>query len=650
MGTPSTPFTEAVKQLEKIGTGPEDAFDAIAQSASAACEAPAAAIVFTNGSGGWVKASHGTALKELPDFHSLLFHPERGPQLTISLQEAQEWANHSLFAAHGFKFYTGIPLTTPANIPVGHLCILDYIERSLTDRQLRELKALGTQAQLLLHERMRLDDKQDNRREVKLNREQMRSIFYNAVDAVVITNYQNTIIQWNPKAETIFGWPADEIIGKNFVDLCIAANYRQQYLDNKGHQGKHIEITGIHKNGTEPEINAGLSFLTIDGNEYNVAFITDVTERNKTTYKLDKQKAFYENILNKLPTDIAVFDANHRYLFVNPGAISNEEYRKYIIGKDDYEYAAYRNRDVSVAHARRAQFLQVKEKGQEIRWEDSLPNPEGKVITHLRRMFPVHDETGELSMVIGFGMDITDRKEMEEKQSALVKQLSAQNAQLIDFCNIVSHNLRGPLVNMSMLVDFINESEDSDEQKFLVSKLKPVIDNLHTTFNELVESIQIKQNWEVQSEKLNLNEHMLRAIKGLEMEITKTGAVIDANFDEAPAVIYPPKYLTSIFQNLIENSLKYRSPERSPVIRIATKKQGASIILSVSDNGLGIDTDKHKDNLFKIGKVFHRHPNAKGFGLFMTKTQIEAMGGDIWIESAVDEGATFFVEFKNQTL
>ena len=93
----------------------------------------------------------------------------------------------------------------------------------------------------------------------------------------------------------------------------------------------------------------------------------DEPDHKLISEQLDRQKAFYENILNKLPTDIAVFDSEHRYLFVNPGAISKEEYRKYIIGKDDYDYAAYRNRDVSVAHSRRAKFLEAKETGKEDR-------------------------------------------------------------------------------------------------------------------------------------------------------------------------------------------------------------------------------------------------------------------------------------------
>lgn len=368
----------------------------------------------------------------------------------------------------------------------------------------------------------------------------------------------------------------------------------------------------------------------------------------ETQEKLDRQREFYENILNKLPTDIAVFDTNHRYLFVNPGAISNEEYRKFIIGKDDYEYVAYRNRDISVADSRRAKFLEVKTSGKEIRWEETFIDPAGNRLHHLRRMFPVYDEKGELSLVIGFGMEISDRKGLEEKQTRLVRQLSTQNTQLIDFCNIVSHNLRAPLVNISMLVDLLDITNDLEEHTQLIAKLRPVLENLHTTFNELVESIQIRQNPEIRSEKLSVREYLRRTKEGLQTEIHRLEAEIEEDMESAPVIELPPQYLRSILLNLVSNALKYHFPGRPPRIRVTTKREKDRIILSVADNGLGVDLVKHKDNFFKIGKVFHRHPDAKGFGLFMTKTQVEAMGGKIWAESQPEVGTTFHVEFVNQ--
>lgn len=375
----------------------------------------------------------------------------------------------------------------------------------------------------------------------------------------------------------------------------------------------------------------------------------DLMDRKQVAGELNKQKTFYENILNKIPTDIAVFGPDHRYLFVNPFAIKNPELREYIIGKDDFEYARYRNRDDTIPQKRRRQFLEAKLTGKEIRWEDSAINPAGQTITHLRRLFPVYDDVGTLTQIIGFGIDITERKHLEENQSVLVKQLSAQNTQLLDFCNIVSHNLRGPLINMSMLVEFIQESDDQDEIKLLVTKLDPVIQSLNTTFNELVESIQVRQNLEIESEDILLKESLQRALGGLEMEVAKSDADITIDLDQAPVVRFPPKYLSSIFHNLISNALKYRSPDRRLKIEIKATRDEDSVLLMVKDNGLGLDLIKHKDSIFKIGKVFHKHPNAKGLGLYMTKAQVEAMDGRIWLESAPDEGATFYIVFTNQT-
>jgi len=253
-------------------------------------------------------------------------------------------------------------------------------------------------------------------------------------------------------------------------------------------------------------------------------------------------------------------------------------------------------------------------------------------------------------MAIGFGMDITERKLLEEKQMVIMDQLSIQNTQLLDFCNIVSHNLRGPLINMSMLVEFIQETKEVEEQKLLVSKLEPVIENLKNTFNELVESIQIRQNSDIKADIIILNVCLQEVLDGLHMEIKRARAKILIDFDEAPSVVYPHKYLASIFYNLISNAIKYQSPDRQLSVELASRRQDGNILLTVKDNGLGIDLLKHKDSIFKIGKIFHRHPDAKGLGLFMTKTQVEAMGGKIWVESAPDEGAKFSIEFVNQNI
>ncbi|MDF2437786.1 MAG: hypothetical protein K0Q95_2162 [Bacteroidota bacterium] len=242
-----------------------------------------------------------------------------------------------------------------------------------------------------------------------------------------------------------------------------------------------------------------------------------------------------------------------------------------------------------------------------------------------------------------------DEKEKRAEEAVIInKELARQKKQLEDFCNIISHNLRAPLVNISMLVDFITESNDEGEQSLLREKLTIATGNLNEVFNELVESLQVKQDLDIISEKLSFHDYLNKVCEGLQGQISKSHAIMDIDFSSAPLVNFPAQYLKSIFHNFISNSLKYQFPDRQLIIKVKTIQKNSSIILSVEDNGLGIDLSRHKDNLFKIRKVFHEHPDAKGFGLFITKTQVEALDGQIWVESVVEKGSTFFVEFVNQ--
>ena len=267
---------------------------------------------------------------------------------------------------------------------------------------------------------------------------------------------------------------------------------------------------------------------------------------------------------------------------------------------------------------------------------------------------PFLNEKNKPYQYIAIRSDITDRKKGEEQIRAnnlkaieYSRMLELKNTQLIDFCNIISHNLRAPLVNISMLVDFVEQSQEDFERKELISKMRPVVSNLMDIFNELVDSIQVRQDVEIKSDKIQIEACLEKVLKGFKTQIQNYNATIEIDLNQVPTVYFPTKYMESILSNLISNALKYRSPNREPVISIKTEKKGTNTtLLSVSDNGLGIDLKLHQQNLFKIRKTFHKHPDAKGFGLFMTKTQIEAMHGNIWVESEPGKGSTFFIEFN----
>ena len=130
----------------------------------------------------------------------------------------------------------------------------------------------------------------------------------------------------------------------------------------------------------------------------------------------------------------------------------------------------------------------------------------------------------------------------------------------------------------------------------------------------------------------------------LSARIAELGPELDADFEEAPVILYPNIYLESILLNLLSNALKYHSADRKTVIKIKTYLRGQQVMLEVTDNGLGINLKKYAHQIFKMRKTFHEHPESRGLGLFLIKNQIESMGGEIVVKSEVNKGTTFLVK------
>ncbi len=643
----------AVLELEILNSPEEPEFDQITLLASMLTETPVAMIGFYHNGLVWYKSRLGFAGYQENPASALNLELQNALVLENATTDPRT-AGHPMVQELGIHSMALVPVLSPEGLNIGYLAVADTKSRAFTDKQQHGLNLLAVQLCNLLQLRLAKMQEQAGTLLKKDDINEVIALLEHNVDAYLIADASRVICGWNARAADLFGVSSSQALGMMVHQAIVSErNYdaflrlQDQHL-KEGMPKQNYDVMVKRSDNSEFIATLGVSPTEINGQIYIIVSIRELSDRKIVNRELEKQKSFYENILNKIPTDIAVFDLDHRYVFVNPGAIRDPELRKKIIGMDDFEYARFRGRDEGVARKRREQFLEAKNTGKVVRYEDSIKNPQGQTVTVLRRIFPVNDEDGKLSLFIGFGIDITERKLLEEKQSVMMKQLSAQNTQLLDFCNIVSHNLRGPLTNMAMLVEFINESEDFEEIKLLTSKLTPVIDSLNTTFNELVESIQVRQDMEIASEPIVLQEYLQRTLDGLKVEINKNEAEIIVDFKAAPVVVYPPKYLNSILHNLVSNALKYRSPLRKPRIELTTRKNKDSILLMVRDNGLGIDLTKHMDNVFKIGKVFHKHPNAKGLGLYMTKTQIEAMNGKIWVESSPDQGAVFYVVFNNQ--
>ncbi|MFM7767875.1 MAG: PAS domain-containing protein, partial [Bacteroidota bacterium] len=172
----------------------------------------------------------------------------------------------------------------------------------------------------------------------------------------------------------------------------------------------------------------------------------DITEKKLLEEALLREKTFNEEILNNLPSDVAVFDMNHRYLFVNPMGIKNPEIRQWIIGKDDFEYCEMRGRDPHLAVKRREVFNKVVETKGTVEYIDSILMPDGKTTHTFRRFYPLI-KNGELQYVIGYGVDVTSIVEAEE----MVKRQKNFYESMLDRMpidvGVIDHELRFVYLN-----------------------------------------------------------------------------------------------------------------------------------------------------------------------------------------------------------
>ena len=244
--------------------------------------------------------------------------------------------------------------------------------------------------------------------------------------------------------------------------------------------------------------------------------------------------------------------------------------------------------------------------------------------------------------------DITDKKKIEEEQKALTAELLRNNQDLQQFSFITSHNLRAPVANLISLLGLYNRQNTSDLfNQTLIEKFEEATLQLNSTLNDLVNVLVIKSNNNIEKQQLFLPDIFNANRSNIENLLLEQNGTIEADFTEVPIIEYNKIHLDSIFLNLLSNAIRYRSPERSPVIKVRSYRKDNWIVVSFADNGLGIDLKRYGDRLFGLYQRFHVSKEGKGLGLYMTKSQVMAMGGNIEVESEPGKGTIFNVFFKS---
>ncbi len=256
---------------------------------------------------------------------------------------------------------------------------------------------------------------------------------------------------------------------------------------------------------------------------------------------------------------------------------------------------------------------------------------------------PIIDDFGRCVKIRGIFQDIDNIKKKGLALQSSITLLNDQNKRLQNFAYIVSHNLRSNTGNLQFMVNLFEEGETEEDKVEVFAHIKSISSGLITTIEHLNEIVKIHTEIDRDRKTLEFEEVFKNVVLALQSNIDSTDAKIEYDFTKCPIISYIPAYLESIMQNLLTNSLKYRHMDRQPVITCRTVKDHNHIYMVFEDNGIGIDMERYGDKVFGMYKTFHQNPDAKGIGLFITRNQVESLGGTIKVDSTVDVGTKFTI-------
>ncbi|PKB42900.1 PAS domain S-box-containing protein [Cellulophaga sp. RHA19] len=369
----------------------------------------------------------------------------------------------------------------------------------------------------------------------------------------------------------------------------------------------------------------------------------DITEYKNTVLKLDKRKESFAGVFNNSSVGMALIGLDGKWLKINKSLCSSLGYKQEELLELTFQDVTHPDdylTDLNLLD----ELIAGKIDNYQI--EKRYFHKKGHTVYVILSVTKVTKIDGSISHFISQVVDITSRIEAENKVKAVLKITADQNESLTNFAHIVSHNLRSHSTNLSMLTGFLINETDPEERANLINMLNESSDSLDETITHLNEVVSVKLNVLGKLEGVRLLETFDSVRKSIIALLNENDVILNIRIPKEYLVNAVPAYLESILLNLLTNSIKYSSPKRRLVVDIKAKRERDKIKLTFSDNGLGIDMKRHKDKIFGMYKTFHKHKKSKGIGLFITKSQIEAMNGKIEVESSVDIGTTFTLYFN----
>ena len=476
---------------------------------------------------------------------------------------------------------------------------------------------------------------------IKYQAAQLNTLLESVNDAFISLDKEWKLTYLNNEAERLLGISREGALGVNMWSLFpeeASGTYHQHY-QQAINTGETVRFEAYFKRQKLwLELKA---YPFVDG--LSILF-TDITKRVAD----EKQLNLLALVARDTDNSVIITDAQGHIEWVNEAFIKQTGYTlDELMGRTPGSVLQGPDTDpTTVSFIRERLHRQVPFSATILNYKKS-----GKKLWFSMNITPIHDEAGQLTQFVAIQQNITFRKEAEVSQAAMTQDLYRHNRDLQQFAYVISHNLRAPLANALGLATVLTKMDkNSDVFTTALTNLRQSMVQADDVLKDLNLVLSIRDKKDMLAlEPLALKEVCEQAINNLEEALHDCGGRVALDVEDKLMTRGNRAYLYSIFYNLLSNSIKYRSEERTLQvdIRCFTGAHGGPTI-TFTDNGSGFDMFKAGSDVFQLYKRFHTNQRGRGIGLFLVKTHVEAMGGKIEVTSEVNFGTRFTIHLDKR--
>lgn len=507
-------------------------------------------------------------------------------------------------------------------------------EKILEDKS-RELYLL---TQELQETNKRLEDK------VGKKESELQGVFDNLVDAYVLMDISGNVLEMNHAANQLFGYDINEE-KLNVVKLIYKEDYKyamssfhelitkgsfsdyqaRVYTKNNGVRTVHINASLIKNKNNQPVGAQGI--------------VRDITEELKHKQIFEEQKKQLSAIVEN--SSLGIVLAQYGKILQTNKAFQN------LLGYTQEELLQKEVKDISIKDEYNAVAKDLENvnlgKMDSFSVNKRYLKKNGTKFWAKTSVTAVRDQNEDIKYQVAMIEDITEQLEFEKQRNQLVKSLEKTNQELKDYAHIVSHDLKSPLRNINALVNWIKEDHVDTLDKSGVhhfTMIEKTLEKMEALINDILSYSSVSDKENLQTKEINLSK-LIDEIKNIVLIPENITVSIKK---ELPIIKGDITRIQQLFQNLIGNAVIYTDKEVGK-IEIDHEDKNTHYLFKIKDNGIGIKKEHH-DKIFKMFQSVGENENSSGIGLAIVKKVIDLYEGDIWLESELGIGTTFYFTLK----